>query len=291
MRDYRLQTVIDLIKVGVSKEVGWQKIVSYLWWWLRPTRIRLVLPNKFFDLLDLAKLRGESLRMAKFDPFWFPRLFEITTLGIRTWEYGILLQNLSLSGKKVLDLGAGSSRLPYYLASLGAKVIATDLLIPMEKRIKLNSGVTWKVADMTNIDFPDKSFDVVLNISAIEHLDADYPSNKSVSRELFWKRTELALAEMVRVCKEGGLIYLTTDFYSPQQKSDSWKSPISYRGIGAAYKASDLPKIISILNKLGCQSVGTTEFDFDKLKKNPSQANFRGRYFTTGAFLFRRLTG
>lgn len=262
------------------------ELLAYLWLWLRPRTKKRVAPNKLFDINDLSLLRSEVFKMARFDQLWFPRLFEPTSLGIRSWEYGVLIQNVRFRGEKVLDLGVGSSLLPFYLAQLGAKVTALDLALPMEK-----SHVNFVAGDMTKTRFEDNSFGVVLNISAMEHLDADYPKNRPVSRATFLNRTKKTIAEMVRVCQPGGLIFVTTDFFLPLQKTDKWKTAVKYKGIGGAYKASDLTTFLVEFNKLNCKTVGKTDFDFEKLTKDRNRANYRGRYITTVNFLFEKGKG
>lgn len=285
MRDYRRQTVINWIRLAFQRKMSLVDLVAYTWLWLKPDWGLKVRPNRIFDLRDLSELRRYAHKMAGFDPAWFPRLFEPTTLGIRTWEYGVLVSKVSFSGKKVLDLGVGSSRLPNYLASLSAKVVALDLEIPMEK---IPEGVRHVQGDMTRLSFRDNSFEVVINISAMEHLDADYPSNRPVSRKTFLLRTKKAIGEMVRVVKKKGLIYVTTDFYLPEQKTDAWEGGVDYKGIGGAYLATDINLFLSEFEKLGCTPVGKLDFDFDELKNDRLRATYRGRYFTTASFLFRK---
>ncbi|KNZ70047.1 type 11 methyltransferase [Thermincola ferriacetica] len=59
---------------------------------------------------------------------------------------------------------------------------------------KLNKKVTFVVADMFNMPFEDKSFDIVFNSGVIEHFDAD-------------QRTML-LAEYSRILRDNGLIII-----------------------------------------------------------------------------------
>lgn len=290
MRNYRIQTTINFIRLVLTGEISFFKLATYTWWWFVPSVRKEVGANKFYDVRDFRLIRKFSLMIAAYDPLYFPRLIEPTTLGIRAWEYGVLLSNVAVRNKKILDLGVGSSRLPYYLSYLGAKVTAVDLETPMEGEIILaKNKVKWVKGDMTDLSFGNNSFDVVLNISAMEHLDADYPSGIPVDRATFLYRTERSIREMVRVCKKGGVIYVTTDFFLPAQKTDSWQTKVKYKGIGGVYRSSDINRFVDGFENAGCEMVGKKYLDFDLLKQNSRYSNFRGRYFTTASFLFRKL--
>jgi ubiquinone/menaquinone biosynthesis C-methylase UbiE len=91
------------------------------------------------------------------------------------------------------------------LKSRGAAVVAADfstsaLRIAQEKARTARDGegrITLTQADAHHLPFASKSFDLVVSCETIEHLID--PS--------------AALDEMARVCKPGGLLYLTTPNY------------------------------------------------------------------------------
>ncbi|MBU1089017.1 class I SAM-dependent methyltransferase [Patescibacteria group bacterium] len=229
-----------------------------------------------------------------------------------------------IKNKKILDIGSGGSLLPDFLASSGAKVTSIDIEKPMEKRPVFAKGydeakekklakVEFVVGDMTKLPFKKNSFDAVICISAIEHLDTKMEGG-FYSKKEYWNRTIRALREMVRVTKKNGLFYLTTDFYLKRQKTDNWsdlnklmnKDDFDYDGIllrqladqddGAkrqgdgvkirgAYEWKRLKMFLDELNKAELK----IKTDVDKYKKllmkDKNRSNYRGRYFTTVAFV------
>ena len=57
--------------------------------------------------------------------------------------------------------------------------------------------------DMTKLTYEDDAFDVVFSTSVIEHLHEQTPEGGDIT----------AMREMIRVCKSGGLIALSTDVH------------------------------------------------------------------------------
>ena len=354
MRDYRLQALVNWVKLfGKKGYWDYKWLLRYGWEWIRPKWInkngreiswRLILfPNsevrrflhfgrndkinkfsRIFDLRDIGRVRKEVLKLGKFDPLWFARIFEPETKGIRAWEYGMLLNYFKKKNKKILDIGSGGSLLPDFLASSGAKVTSIDIEKPMEKRPVFAKGydeakekklakVEFVVGDMTKLPFKKNSFDAVICISAIEHLDTKMEGG-FYSKKEYWNRTIRALREMARVTKKNGLFYLTTDFYLKRQKTDNWsdlnklmnKDDFDYDGIllrqladqddgvkrqgdgvkiRGAYEWKRLKMFLSELNKAELK----IKTDVDKYKKllmkDKNRSNYRGRYFTTVAFV------
>ncbi|OGH88670.1 MAG: hypothetical protein A3J93_01070 [Candidatus Magasanikbacteria bacterium RIFOXYC2_FULL_42_28] len=113
-----------------------------------------------------------------------------------------------------------------YLLSKNNKVTKTDINPAENLYIKSNNNFEFKLEDGTNLTFSDSTFDLVYSISVIEHIYNAY--NK-------------AIAEMIRVCKPGGVIYLSfpvsnkyqeewleQDIYSHQHKMNK-KTFFQYR--------------------------------------------------------------
>jgi len=98
-------------------------------------------------------------------------------------------------GQRVLDVGAGTGNATLPAAAAGAHVIGTDVapeLMAIGERAAKDQGlsVTWQVADVQDLPFPDATFDVVL--SAVGAMFA--PDHERTARELR------------RVCRPGGTI-------------------------------------------------------------------------------------
>lgn len=127
----------------------------------------------------------------------------------KVWEYPWLWFNglcrIDWSKTTVLDLGSELSPMPWFLASLGAKVtlLETDAnSIHIWEKIKRETGlsVEWKIIDDEHLPFPDESFDVVTSFSVIEH-----QTDKN-----------MAINEIARVLKPGGMFALSFDICEPE---------------------------------------------------------------------------
>ncbi|MBT4121113.1 MAG: methyltransferase domain-containing protein [Candidatus Magasanikbacteria bacterium] len=97
-----------------------------------------------------------------------------------------------LSGKAVLDAGAGAGRLSLRLAEKGAEVTALDVAEEILKKIK-NVKIKKAIGDVENLDFPDESFDIVIATFLIVHL----------------KDLKIFFDEAYRVLRPGGLFLVT----------------------------------------------------------------------------------
>jgi SAM-dependent methyltransferase len=125
----------------------------------------------------------------------------------RLWEYAWLFQTLSLSagGIRVLDLGGPATPLTILAALSGCRVTTLDINSEFvaaarecAQALQIDS-LDARVGDMRDLAaLSDDSFDVVLCCSVLEHLPG--------------QDQEIALREMGRVLRPGGLIGLTFDF-------------------------------------------------------------------------------
>ncbi len=98
---------------------------------------------------------------------------------------------------KLLDIGCGSGRNLLYFAQNGFDWYGIDFSSEMIKQAKENfkrKGIDYKnrlmVADMTDLPFPDGTFDYLISIASFHHLPKE--------------QQNLALNEMKRVLKEDG---------------------------------------------------------------------------------------
>jgi len=221
---------------------------------------------------EIGQFKNLIYKLGEFNKDWFIRIFEPETKGVRAWEYGKLLTELNKLPKgKLLDVGAGGSLMADYLAKEGWEVTSLDLNQQMEKRyVNKNSKVKYVVGDMTKMKFKDKQFDVVMSISAIEHLES-------------WDKTVKAINEMKRVVKNSGKILVSTDFYLKRQKTDNWNpnlplAPPLKKG-GEHASSYQWAKLKSMAKMLNCKI--DLEKERQKLIKSDEYSNFRGRYFTT----------
>ena len=126
----------------------------------------------------------------------------------RPW-HEILFKHLTprdLSGRCVLEIGCGRGELACHLAgdvNSPSRLYAADFaqsavgLGRQRARTRSLSGVSWLVASMQHIAAKDDAFDTIISCETIEHV----PHPQS------------AMAELHRVLKPGGRLFLTTPNY------------------------------------------------------------------------------
>jgi SAM-dependent methyltransferase len=104
-----------------------------------------------------------------------------------------------LRGLRVLEIGCGRGAFARYLAEAGADVVAADFspsAVALTAQLLDGRGEA-RVADITDIPFPDASFDLVVSLETLEHVPD--PSK--------------GLRELVRVTRPGGRLIVTTPNY------------------------------------------------------------------------------
>jgi ubiquinone/menaquinone biosynthesis C-methylase UbiE len=106
---------------------------------------------------------------------------------------------------RIADLGAGPvCKLGGKYAGSNIEIVASDILANEYKEITDEYGIELlfpiEYQDMTNLTYPDESFDIVHCINTLDHI----------------KDIKKAISEMKRICKPGGWIYLR---HGPNQKT------------------------------------------------------------------------
>jgi ubiquinone/menaquinone biosynthesis C-methylase UbiE len=106
-------------------------------------------------------------------------------------------------GATVLDIGCGTGVITAAAADLGLEAVGLDVVPEfVEAARERHPGASFEVGPSEQLPFPDESFDYVLLLSLLEHVQD-------------WERT---LAEAVRVLRPGGVMYLTTtNRFCPKQ--------------------------------------------------------------------------
>jgi len=78
-----------------------------------------------------------------------------------------------VSGKKILDVGAGTGRLALRLSKLGAELTALDVSESMLEKLKAKSyKLKALIGDAESLPFENESFDIVVATFLIVHLKA-----------------------------------------------------------------------------------------------------------------------
>jgi ubiquinone/menaquinone biosynthesis C-methylase UbiE len=118
------------------------------------------------------------------------------------WYRLVLEYLVPLSGKRVLEVACGRGGFTDRVASMGAVIFGADfsekaLEIARARAFRNSRTARFTQADAQKLPYADESFDVVVSCETIEHV-LDPLS---------------AVGEMARVCRIGGLLYLTTPNY------------------------------------------------------------------------------
>jgi ubiquinone/menaquinone biosynthesis C-methylase UbiE len=117
------------------------------------------------------------------------------------WEVGAVVAESSAiaAGMKVLDVATGTGNAAIRAAEAGADVVGLDLtpeLFDAARRREAAAGVSveWVEGDAEELPFDDASFERVVSTFGV----------------MFAPRHEVAAAELVRVCRPGGMIVLAS---------------------------------------------------------------------------------
>lgn len=274
------------------------KTTSQKIFWLKTPEI--FNPSRLFNYRDLSKWIGWSQRLMNFDDELLKRLSDTRIKGIRNWEYGNLLSYIwkkeDISNWQVLDVGPGDSTFPLFLSKFVGHMTTIDYPSPLEKpsRAKITkwkkNGITIDKGSMLELPYKDGSFDLVTCISVIEHLD-DMGNGKQYPYDKFIARTEKGLAEMARMVKKGGYLYVTSDAFIPDlQDVDAWsRKREPGNKIWSAFRFEDINNIfVKTIEKNKLTIIGEKDYSLKQLVSDKNRSTYRGRYFSTFAILARK---
>jgi SAM-dependent methyltransferase len=128
----------------------------------------------------------------------------------RTAEFSYVWEQLApVSKMRVLDLGSPKELALFLARDVGCEVVAVDILesaIEVSRRYAIATGrdgsgpghVRSEVQDGRALPYADNSFDAAFSVSVLEHIPDDGDS--------------LAIKELARVVRPGGVIVVTTPF-------------------------------------------------------------------------------
>lgn len=152
-----------------------------------------------------------------------------------------ITQRLVPERAKVLDTAAGTGALSFAAAKKAAKVVCTDLSLPMLDRARKKAAangadnIRFEARNIFNLADEDEAYDIVMAGNVL-HLLSD---------------PQEAVRELCRVTKKGGLILLPT-FMTKRQ-------PITlklYKAIGYSSENDYSPKeYVQMLRESGCGRV------------------------------------
>lgn len=170
----------------------------------------------------------------------------------RVWEYASVTQQLLMLGVQadaaIIDIGAGASFFDPYLALLYPNLCCTDSMkygdvTGMVAAQRAHYGVTLPLYDLPCEDMAalaTASFDVVLCISTIEHVD-DH---------------DAAFRELVRIAKHGGYVFLTSDYFRDVAQWE--RSPSRHLQVTPYMKDF----VLALPDRFGLDFVGETDLDY-----------------------------
>ncbi len=122
---------------------------------------------------------------------------------LKPWEAEIVNRlGDQIAGRDVLDVACGGGRITVPLLRRGFDVVGTDFVPEFESKIRqheseFNGKFRFVASDMLALPFPDASFDALTCINSLVYLhDAD--------------EVRRCLAEMTRVLRPGGQLFITT---------------------------------------------------------------------------------
>lgn len=169
-------------------------------------------PRRQARLASVTELESDRFRafMGLVNGFAEPLGLRVMTDWSKVWEYPWLwfhgLAEAMRPNLELLDLGSERTSMPWFFASLGARVTLLEvnegsvgLWEGIRSRTKLQ--VDWRIATDSRLPFPDVSFDVVTSFSVVEHQDDP----------------ALAIAEAARVLRPGGLLAISFDVCEPDR--------------------------------------------------------------------------
>lgn len=168
------------------------------------------MPNANIELLlprtsIFGFLKGSPLHaLLRFAPWLVDKTYGFHPTE-RILEYPFIHENIPFGGESnILDIGSGSSLLPFELASKGYQVWSIDLKTGYRKSIRHNK-FTFVEGDIRHTNFPGAFFDIVTAVSSIEHIGFNGSSvNPKGAKE--------ALQEIARMLRPEGKLLMTTPF-------------------------------------------------------------------------------
>jgi SAM-dependent methyltransferase len=185
----------------------------------------------------------------------------------KRWEYPWALEQAKLlPGNRVLDAGCGLSIFPVYLATIGMRITACDVELPVRLDRLHGCFVEYIRGDLTALPLADSTFDAIFCISVIEHLEEHRAFN--------------AMGELRRVLRPGGRLLLTTDYYE-NSEAEIWHEGLADR-FRVDWRVFDEAGLRHFLCRaVGFKLAGELELSVDWDQTRAAMRRFHGYPYTS----------
>ncbi len=210
----------------------------------------------------------------------FCRDNELEFNRLKWFEYAYtLLYSGHAPGGKVLEVGSAKSGFPYYLASKGYDVTTIDSCADEYRReLGERFGVTTITADLREFQPElENTFDLISNLSVVEHIDDDTQ----------------AVLNLGRYLRLGGVMVISTDFFPNHiEYPDANRKIVTDRPEGSHTDSrvytpgTFLRRVIQPLEAMGVRRMGKTDLENVDIN-NPQERAVRGLY-TFGVSVLKR---
>jgi ubiquinone/menaquinone biosynthesis C-methylase UbiE len=167
--------------------------------------------------------------------------------------YELLFSLIPEGDKKILDVACGTGKSTEQLVRDGTEVFGVDIdplmIDEARKQAVINNlSISYEVATAEKLPYPDDTFDAV-----------------TVGTAFHWFANEVAIAEIKRVLKKGGLLYIfwtLTTKDVPVEDSIPREILIKYNWEKVPQNLRDLDFISNLLKENGINNVATTRLPF-----------------------------
>lgn len=205
--------------------------------------------------------------------YWSTRTEGYSEVNQKEWEgtqrsawLQVLLEQFPKTGERpirILDIGTGPGFFPRLLAQQGYHVTAVDYTAEMLEKAKENTKgledkITFCQMDAQNLEFPDKSFDVV------------------ISRNLTWnlEHPQKAYEEWYRVLDEGGkMLNFDANWYGylyDEEKREAYEQDrrkVEQEQLDDHYLCTDIDRMEQIAFQMPLSSQMRPKWDVKVLKE------------------------
>lgn len=155
---------------------------------------------------------GVSASADHWDANWSAQDIARAIEGARTDERFLpLMDRHAQRGALVLEAGCGLGQWVTVLRERGYRAIGIDYVFEALRTSTRHSGRNGILAraDVRKLPFADGTFDAITSFGVVEH---------------FWGGPEPLIADMVRVLRPGGTMFLSVPYFSPLRKLRTWNA-------------------------------------------------------------------